>query len=281
MATPSRRSVVTSALWAPPAVVVAGATPAFATSPEPASSYVMAWDYGARTQQPTTVTAPGAAYAYETKWTPTRASGDVQSGLQVVVERQFVGSVTSVQLGIVTTSGALELRQARRGTATAQSHLDRSRTSFKFVQNGAPRSVRNLTFRVSELDSLYRGTNPGNDPNPDPDVPYAIEQMEISAYPGSGVSPAGVTTSARGSNIAGSGTWANPWRNTGKRYGGFTSPVGTNSPADLQGWFDVRVAGPVTEVTLEHWATNPWTWGGANLLQQYEVRLGALSFDLD
>lgn len=272
MTTPSRRSLLAGAAWVSPAVVVAGASPAFARSLAPASSYVMTWNDSLRIGAPAGIAGSAGPNDYRTAWQPTKASGVTQSGLEVVVERRFVGSVARVQVAIIR-DGRYELRQTRPGNAAAQSHLDRSCTTVKFLQDGVPRQVRNLTFRVIDLDSLYRGS--------ESETQYALEQMEISAYPGAGSQPVGVTTTARGANIAGSGTWDNPWRNTGTRYGGVTSPPGTNTLPDAEAWFDVRVSGALTEVTLEHWASNSWTWRGVNLQQQYEARLGALSFDLD
>lgn len=234
--TPSRRSLLAASAWSVPAVVVASAAPAFATSPAPIAD---------------------CDVDYSLRW----ANFNAQTG--VVVAQSVTGaapltlSVTNQFRGNMTAASAVENRQTYqnlRVSPVAVGGLTRGLTLMQRISNGMPassrranrqevtfrfsRPVKGLSFSVTDIDSLMPGGG----------SQQYRDQVEITGAPaaefGSGA-------------LRGSGTLGAPWWNSNNS--GYTTG---SANGNVRVQFAPTVS--VQQVVLTFWnnADNGTDWYG-------------------
>ena len=243
IATPSRRGLLTASAWAVPSVVLASATPAFATSTSgPGTvkkcvnvSYLYNWSQSSWAYQGTGTATAGTAggvgigYASLVRTAPV---GVTQDRLKVTVQNSFSGNAT----GLVNTNGknmvvpthnvgglgtrGLEMYQGiKTGTARATA-AERSLDAQTIVVT-FDRPVTGLTFSITDIDSNNN---------------QFADRVELSGN---------FTTSSKGANITGSGTSALPWASS--------TSGNIDHVSDNKGNVKVAFNGSVTSFVLKFW----------------------------
>lgn len=201
---PSRRGLLAASAWSVPAVVVASAAPAFATSGLPGCvpvAYRVNWDSDG--YQFSTEEGRGAVMAVKESALPSNAA---EEPLMLEVSSVFAGSLRAAAAG----SGAerisnLEVSQrnvgglGHRGLAVVQEatsdRIPQPRSaSAQTVTLSFSREVRDLRFEITDVDRMLPGWGEGQ----------FQDRVWMDPRPSSGAYDSG--------RLTGAGTEGDPWR---------------------------------------------------------------------
>lgn len=245
--TPSRRGVLGAATWSVPALTLASAAPAFATSLRAGCqpmTYQLTWGQrGAWTYQASSSSPGNGTGTILATPASQPAPGQVMDALPVVFTNTFHGRmvrrgdlttegnmvVTSAQVG-GTGSRGLEMWQGLSNTSARSAsavYQDRQVITFDF---GRP--VTNLSFTITDVDayetSAWRG--------------QYRDAVHVSVPP---------TRAVLGNRVAGAGTQASPWTSATAP----SSSTGLDNATSSRGNVALTYAGPIRSLAVTFWNT--------------------------
>ncbi len=248
---PGRRTVLKSAVWTAPVIVVAAPAPALAASQ--CQRFDLTWagtnqnstfTRTSATSAQTVVTATGSTTTNTIKFTTSFAGQMVPGGYGSGVDDG--GASNLVVSGLTyggSYAGALQIQQhydpALAGSWTGLgTRANRQQVVVSFTNSsGAPITVCNLRLTITDIDqSVAGGTATTN---------RYRDRVDVSPSP---------NTTVVGADITGTGTAADPYKNETTSLNNQTATAGNIT----LGW-----NGPVSSVTLTYWngSTNPNSTG--------------------
>ncbi len=238
----TRRSLARGAAWSVPVIAVAAAVPAFAASPCVTTfSYMLDWGNNAKTTYVAPIGTGATKVGTASALAPT---GSAAAPVGVTFTSTYVTNNStdrraSDNLTVPSTTNIGGLGANVQGLLVAHASTSSSRDGFRQqVVIHFDRSVSDLTFVITDVDSRDGGW---------------YDQIELT----------GTRTGTYNTRtLTGSGTTADPWRNSSNN-----NSIGNTSS---DGNVAIAYSTPVTDITLTFWSSE----NGSNQL----IRLTDFAF---